>query len=266
MANKREMTSVVNKLDEIEKKLASIEKGNQDYRNNLDSKLNHLLKELELIQESQSVLSDKYDTLFLSYQENKQNLIELKKENQELKVELNLLKDQFNLSETAINDLEQYSRRDCLEINGIPQNTDENTDDIVVAIAKKVGLNITANDISTSHRLGKPGQYGKNVYPNIIVKFTSRKTRDLFYSKKKQLLSANTQSSSFQSSNSTIYLNESLTTKNKKIFNACRMFKRNNKWKVVWTKNGITYLKKDKNANTIKILSEDDLAKIGISS
>ena len=40
MANKREMTSVVNKLDEIEKKLASIEKGNQDYRNNLDSKLN----------------------------------------------------------------------------------------------------------------------------------------------------------------------------------------------------------------------------------
>ena len=185
MANKREMTSVVNKLDEIEKKLASIEKGNQDYRNNLDSKLNHLLKELEFIQESQSVLSDKYDTLFLSYKENKQNLIELKKENQELKVELNLLKDQFNLSETAINDLEQYSRRDCLEINGIPQNTDENTDDIVVAIAKKVGLNITANDISTSHRLGKPGQYGKNVYPNIIVKFTSRKTRDLFYSKKK---------------------------------------------------------------------------------
>ena len=118
----------------LKKKLTSIEKGNQDYRNNLDSKLNHLLKELEFIQKSQSVLSDKCDTLFLSYQENKQNLIELKKENQELKAELNLLKDQINLSETAINDLEQYSRRDCLEINGIPQNTDENTDNIVVAV------------------------------------------------------------------------------------------------------------------------------------
>ena len=96
MANKREMTPVVNKLDDIEKTLTSIEKENHDYRNNLDSKLNHLLKELEFIQESQSVLSDKYDTLFLSYQENKQNLIELK-ENQELKAELNLLKNQINL-------------------------------------------------------------------------------------------------------------------------------------------------------------------------
>ena len=44
------------------------------------------------------------------------------------------------------------------------------------------------------------------------------------------------------------------------------MFKRNNKWKFVWTKNGITYLKKDENANTIKILSEDDFAKIKITS
>ena len=52
MANKREMTPVVNKLDDIEKTLTSIEKENHDYRNNLDSKLNHLLKELEFIQES----------------------------------------------------------------------------------------------------------------------------------------------------------------------------------------------------------------------
>ena len=32
---------------------------------------------------------------------------------------------------------------------------------VAVAIAKKVSLNITNNDISTSHRLGNPGQYGK---------------------------------------------------------------------------------------------------------
>ena len=44
------------------------------------------------------------------------------------------------------------------------------------------------------------------------------------------------------------------------------MFKMNNKSKFVWTKNGIAYLKKDENVNTLKNLSEDDLAKIGISS
>ena len=37
----------------------------------------------------------------------------------------------------AQDDLEQYTRRDCLEILGIPEITGENTDDIV----KKCGVN-----------------------------------------------------------------------------------------------------------------------------
>ena len=59
-----------------------------------------------------------------------------------------------------------------------------------------------------------------------------------------------------------IFINESLTRTNKKIFNMCRNFKEN--WKYVWMKQGQTYLKKLDSDNTFKIESIYDLSKYGI--
>ena len=63
------------------------------------------------------------------------------------------LKNLLENAEKNLNNLEQYSRRECIEINGIPCTHKESTDEIVVALAKQIGVYITTNDISVSHRL-----------------------------------------------------------------------------------------------------------------
>ena len=62
--------------------------------------------------------------------------------------EISLLKDQVDA-------LEQYSRRNCVRIGPVPESADENTDEIVKAVAKSVGVNLTDDAIDRSHRVGK---------------------------------------------------------------------------------------------------------------
>ena len=52
-----------------------------------------------------------------------------------------------------IDDLEQYSRRNCLVLHGVNENNDENTNEIIVkTFSEKLGVEIKEDD----HRLGKP--------------------------------------------------------------------------------------------------------------
>ena len=56
--------------------------------------------------------------------------------------------------------LEQYSRRNCVRIDPIPESAEENTGDIVKAVAKSVGVNLTDEAIDRSHRVGKKSPTG----------------------------------------------------------------------------------------------------------
>ena len=60
------------------------------------------------------------------------------------------------------NDMEQYSRQECLEIHGIPQPQDpksEKTNDVVLRVGKLMGVNLSQEDISVSHRLPTSTKY-----------------------------------------------------------------------------------------------------------
>ena len=71
---------------------------------------------------------------------------------------------------------EQYSRKDSVRIYGIPEAEDEReTNDIVVKLAKDIGVNITTADLSVSHRLGRRGRWGKP--RTIIAKFVRRQCK-----------------------------------------------------------------------------------------
>ena len=65
------------------------------------------------------------------------------------KNELKALKESFN-------ELEQYSRRDCMEIRGIPEissDTREDTNEIVVELGRNIGVDLKKEETSTSYRL-----------------------------------------------------------------------------------------------------------------
>ncbi len=51
---------------------------------------------------------------------------------------------------------EQYSRQNCIQLSGIIEERDANTDNIVLGIAKDLGVDLNIAEIDRSHRLGKP--------------------------------------------------------------------------------------------------------------
>ena len=63
-------------------------------------------------------------------------------ENKLLKNQVNNLQNQVEHLTGSVNDLEQYGRRDCLEIWGIPIAQNENTDDIVCSVRKLINADL----------------------------------------------------------------------------------------------------------------------------
>lgn len=99
----------------------------------------------------------------------------------ELKRSIEEKDKKINCLESKLDDLEQYSRRQCLRIFGIEESRQENTDQIAVEIAEKVGVQLSVQDIDRSHRIGVRGERPRP----IILKFTSyRKRSEVFKSKK----------------------------------------------------------------------------------
>ena len=135
------------------------------------------------------------------------------------------LTNRLQSCETCLNNLEQYSRRECVEISGIPEVKDENTDDIVIKVGSLIGLHLAKNDISVSHRLPKrsysaalregPHQASSTSSsraPNIIVKFVRRETRDHFYKGRNLLRDKSTRDLDLaRYSENKIYISENLT-------------------------------------------------------
>ena len=92
--------------------------------------------------------------------------------------EIAALKEEVGKLAEQVNDLEQYSRRQCLNFSGIPEQQNENTEKLIIEIAKAAGVNVKPDDIDVSHRIGKP-KAGK---PRaIIAKFQSFSKRQEMY-------------------------------------------------------------------------------------
>ncbi|CAB4000069.1 Hypothetical predicted protein [Paramuricea clavata] len=155
-----------------------------------------------------------------------------------LQTRVNDLEKQCAESEAATESLRQYSRRDTLEIHGIPLIEGEITNAIVVEVAK---LAVPDRDfseamLSTSHRL--PTRSGN--IPPIIAKFIQRDVRDVVYRNRKK----STENLGYETHNN-IYINESLTVKSRAIFTEAKKFQNERNFKFIWTKNGHVHLKKN---------------------
>ena len=150
------------------------------------SVLKPIMVSIEEIKASINFLSVKYDDLDKAVKDlEKQNKI-LQLENSSLKVQLLAQAKEINQHHDLLNEYEQYSRRECLEISGIPQRPRENTNQIVIDIGEAIGVDITEEDISVSHRLAPNKRYPSRP-PNIIAKFVRRDMKEQLYRARNQL-------------------------------------------------------------------------------
>ena len=153
------------------------------------------------------------------------------------------------------NELEQYGRRDNLEIHGIPVSPNENTNELIKEVAQKLNVRLLDSDISSSHRI--PAMNRK--YPAIIVKFSNKDKRNIIFRNRRNLHGKKNYSISGVT---TIYINENLTQRKRNLF--ARSYKRKveENYQYIWTNNGQIYLRKTKSDPKIEINNEEDLNKI----
>ena len=246
---------------------------------NLNDNVNHLVaqaiavwkKEYQLqietlraevieIKESQAFIGNQYDSLKAEYDK----LIEVntlqKEEISNLKSQAAALKTQEIKDSIKVDELEQYGKRQNLEIVGVPEKEDENTNAIVLEVAKMLDVDIMSSHISTSHRLPKKKASSRNNYGSspIIVRFTSRDIRNQIYANRKKARFEDLKNFSVTDTKN-IFVNENLTPTRKQLFWKTKQEVKNNSWKYIWTHNGNVFVKKDDNASITAIKNELDL-------
>jgi hypothetical protein len=101
----------------------------------------------------------------------KVRVVELEKKNAELtkQVENMRIEQKTNL---------QYQLRNNLLISNVPQQENENTDEVVRKIFTSMKINVTDYDLVRSHRLPKPRHHSNDVPPSIIVKMHRYDTKN----------------------------------------------------------------------------------------
>ena len=211
--------------------------------------------ELKAIQSSQDFISNKFDELLNSFSLLKEENSHLKLENAQLNILAKEMADRISKLEEDQENINLYSRRDCLEFHGVPETPDEITDELVKQIGDLMAVEVKPSDISTSHRL--PSKRG--VIPTIIAKFARRSIRDKLYESKGKLKNRSSADLGFARPDNKLYVNESLTPKARELYYQVRQVRKSQRFKYAWTKYGKSYLKKDDTSRVTSFASIKEL-------
>lgn len=161
--------------------------------------------------------------------------------------------------ETRIEEIEQYSRSNAVEIHGVPH---ESTED-VVAVVQKVGealdFNITDSMIDACHRLRrKPGTSGP---PAIIVKFVRRLDKEEMLRKRRVKNNLSTRHMNLPV-DQPVFINESMSPARRRLHVAAKEIKRNKNYKYLWVRGGKIFIRKEDGSPVININSQADLGRL----
>ena len=81
---------------------------------------------------------------------------DLQLENQRLRMKVKNLENKVMSLEINGNHLEQYGKRNNLEITGIPDDvSDENLEEKVIQVLSEIQVNVSSSDVEACHRIGK---------------------------------------------------------------------------------------------------------------
>ena len=192
-------------------------------------------------------------------------LSDVKNTNKELRIELDAAKRKISLQKDEIDelfhdldDLEQYSRKNSLEIVGIPESIREN-EGAVLKIANALNVQVKPEDIGICHRVKR-----KRSSP-IIVRFVTHKVKSSLYKQRVRLKNVHfadifpdaTAADRVQASK--IFINENLTAFRRELVGKTNSRKEELSLVGVWTIDGKVFVKTSPEGRPIRIYSEYDL-------
>ena len=175
--------------------------------NKILQELNDHLKANILDQMNESVMSIK-DTIIDA----------LKEDNAQLRNKVELLEKKLTEVEISRNKLEQYKRRNNIDIQGIPpQIPNEQLEEKVIEVSSAMNIAITKNDPEDCHRLRKSSKS--------TVRFANRKHCNAILRKKFETSKIDKSKPGFES-NVKLHVSENLTPYNQTLAWKCRELKK----------------------------------------
>lgn len=229
-------------LEDVMKKVMEILQNNKDIEQNVNK--------------SYEALSDKLEENTQVIKEQTASLERCLKTIDGLAAENNKLKEKILNLETRLDDVEQYSRRNTLEIYGIPQTANEDVVTVVKEVGKALNMGITNTMIDACHRMGKVKP--DSPPPGIIVKFVRRIDMEEMLNKKRVKKELSTRHMNL-GTDFPIYINESLSPSRRRLFAAARIIKKDKHFKYLWTRGGNIFLRKEDSAPVVKVTCQADL-------
>ena len=186
-------------VDGINNRICSVEEGLCKVEENL-CKVGELEIKAVSLEESQDFLSKCYEEEDKNIEEIKDTNSRLRKENDILWNKINILTAGLAEEQLKRNSLEQYGRREMIEISDIPHEKNEDCIELAHQVCKLAAVDIKKKKIEIAHKI-KNG--------DIIVKFTDQPTRDQLYANQVNLKNKLITDIGFHNETS-IYFNESL--------------------------------------------------------
>ncbi|CAN8024435.1 unnamed protein product [Ixodes persulcatus] len=204
-------------------------------------------KTIDVIEKSLDHLSSQYDELLKKTENQSRTIEELSKKTNRLEALVVERDEEIQSLKLAVDNAEQYSRRNNIEIHGVKQVANENLTHIIESIAVKLDLPPPKDQsVEAVHRLhSKEGKTAP-----ILVRFSERNTRDMWIKKRVTLRSEG------------IYINKNLTKLLKSLFWSTRTRAKEKQYKFVWVRNGKIFVRQKEGASVIRVESEKDLSKI----
>ena len=148
----------------------------------------------------------------------------------------------------------QYSRRECLEVVGIPTSiTNDSLEANITKVFDKLGVHVEGKDIQACHRL-------KN-NDRVIIKLSNRKDSLQVLRVKKDLKSLDPTELDFPEG-TRIFINESLCAYYRGLWNKCKKLKGMDKLHVFFVSNGTIKVKILENDRASPIAHAPDLKKM----
>lgn len=217
----------------------------------LVEELNQLKKYFQEVSEQNK--NEIIKQLTLENEQLKSDIVDLKHKDQEKSKLVNQL-------EKDVVDLQQYIRRNNIEIWGIPENIQQNKlESTVIKIANAIGVEIYDDDIEACHRL--KGKNNNNNNPKkTIVRFTNRKICDQLHKQKGKLKEGNVKKE-LKNLNITnnVFINSNLCPYFRFLWGKCKKLLDEKLLNRFWIYNGYIFITHELDSEKIKITHLSDL-------
>jgi regulator of replication initiation timing len=236
------------------------------FRLEVNSSTNSLLAEIKGLKQKVDSVTGKINALELENAALKSELAECKSSNSPAN-DTQALHEKVSRLELQLDERDQATLVNDLEISGVPELKEESTVHIVMALATKIGVRLEEGDIVSADRVGPvreaaPSEGSQPARPRprpLVVRLARRALRDALLKGARVRRGATTEGIGLSDHIATkFHIHDRLTKNNRVLFKA-RERGRSEQWRFIWTKEGRIYARKSESSKVHRIRAETDL-------